>query len=75
MTPLYKFKVVTELDGFYDTTGRELTLEFDKQENITIEGITKSLKPHYQILPHIVVSMNIVAILVDSSKPHIALQP
>ena len=74
LRPLYKFKVITEIDGFYDTTGRELTLEFEKQQIITKEDIEKSLKPYYRIIPHIVVSMNIVAILVDVNKPHIALQ-
>jgi len=71
LSPDYNFKVIDELDG-NGKDGRELTLEFDKVHEITLDKLNKALKPHCKFTPHIVVISNIVAILVDLHEPHIA---
>jgi len=70
LSPEFTFKVIDELDGAISDK-RELTLEFDKKHEITLDKVTKVLKPHYKYTPHIVVIANIVAILVDLHEPHI----
>ena len=69
LKPHFKFNVTEQVDD--DNMGRELTLEFSKDEGITLKQIEGVLSKHTSILPHIVMSMNIVAILIDSNDAHI----
>ena len=70
----YKFEVLKSMDDdeIDDASERELMLQFPPDIKVSVEDIKDSIKNINGIKTHIVITMNIVAILIDVNEPHIA---